>query len=124
MLPILADVDEMFAAAIRLLPFILTVEIAGSSDQSDSDEILDVVATGTPFRSSSEPPAVVSKAPSRYIPNVDNELITALSASRYVVDMLKLTTSRAVRVDVTNKLSKVDTAEPPPSPVSGTPKVA
>jgi hypothetical protein len=116
MLPICAESDEISAAAIILLAFILTVEIAGSSAQSDSDDILEVVATGIPFSSSSEP-AVVSKAPSRNIPSVLILLITALSTSRYVVLMLKLTTSRAVRVLVTNILSKVETVPPLPSTV-------
>jgi hypothetical protein len=87
--------------------------------------MLEVVATGIPLRRSSEPPAVVSKAPSRYIPKVLRLLIFASSASINDVEMLKDTISRAVRVLVINRLSNVDTAEaPPPRPVRGTPKLA
>jgi hypothetical protein len=117
--------DEISWAAIRLFPFIFTVEIAGSNAQSDSDDMLEVVATGIPFRRSSEPPAVVSKAPSRFIPNVVRLLILASSASRKNVDISNASILEAVSVEVTNRLSNVEIAEPPPPrPVRGMPNDA
>jgi hypothetical protein len=68
--------------AIRLFPFIFKVLIAGSSDQSDKLEILEVVATGMPFKRSSDPPAVVRTAPSKIIPTVLILLMNASSASK------------------------------------------
>jgi hypothetical protein len=52
------------------LPFILSVEIAGSIAQSDNELIFDVVARGIPLSKSSVP-TVVSRELSKFRANVD-----------------------------------------------------
>jgi hypothetical protein len=72
-LPPLIDDTCKSLTPIILLLFALMVEMAGSSDQSESEEMLSMVAMGMPLSSSSEPPAVVRVAPSSVIMLVEKE---------------------------------------------------
>jgi hypothetical protein len=132
MLDACKDKELISFAVIILFPFIFNVEIAGSYDQSARLDIFSVVATGTPFKRSSFPPAVVSIAPSNIIPRVLILLMYASSASRYTVDndparrsitvAFACTSKVDVIVLIEYKVSNDDTADPPPpSPDKTTP---
>jgi len=56
--------EEMVLVEYRLKPFIFTLLMAGSRDQSAIELRLLVVAMGRPFKSRVEPPMVASSAPS------------------------------------------------------------
>ena len=77
-LPPLIELTCRSLTPMILLLFALMVEIAGSSDQSESEERFAVVAMGMPLSSSSEPPAVVRVAPSSVIMLVLNDDIVPI----------------------------------------------
>jgi hypothetical protein len=99
------------------LPFILSVDTAGSYDQSASVDIFAVVAIGIPL-SNSSPPTALSIWSSRIIPSVDILEQKISSNSPKIDDMLALSINPAVRFntlsDDTLKVLKVLMALPPP----------
>jgi hypothetical protein len=121
------------APAIRLLLFIFTVEIAGSSDQSAILDRLEVVAKGTPFKRSTVPPAVVKVAPSNTTATVEILLMYASSASKNIVETEPACRSKIFALAWTSRVDvivlKAYTVEKfafafrpaPPSPDKGSP---
>ena len=119
---------------IRLLEFILTVEIAGSSAQSAILDRLEVVARGMPFKRSSVP-TVVKTDPSNTTATVEIVLMNASSASKNIVDTEPAFISSIFAVACTSKVDVIVltayTVEKvgsgsllPPRPDKGRPKVA
>jgi len=108
-------------ALIDELPFILTVEIATSNDQSAIELSDEIVAIGMPLSNNSLLTAV-SIWSSRIIPSVEIDEQKISSNSPKIDDMLALSINPAVRLNAFNddtvKVLKVLIAPPPPPPIT------